>query len=281
MRTEARAARPVNRGTNLLDALDREWAQLLDDPATTLIVAEWAQRESALAGFGNLREVAAVLAAYAPAGPSRAREQHYVRRDAVLVALLRQATARDPVGDLAARTVAQQFLPACKRLVLELRPGGGEVEDQCAEAVTALYRVMRRPEIRWDRYVDRCMFLKLRREVLCPAARARATAGTVVSYDALSAPARERLEDVLVAGRSAGVGGCGEQLLRMLVRAVDDRVVTAEQARLIAEVKVAGRTLRELAEARGIGYAALQSRYHRTEATVVRLLAAAETARAA
>lgn len=251
------AVRPTAAHTRgVVGALNAEWARLAG-PDSAPLVQRWARSSPAFRGLGDLRAV--VSAVRGDDG------------DEVLRALLRLARQGD---QLAARAALQAMLGAAVRLARRTLPhADGDLEEALARAVAALWQVVR------DYPVDR--------------RACRAADG--VSLDVLGVltgtgrgpdllPGGELPSEVPEAAEPAqggmrdefwcatGVsrpGACGdEQVILLLAWAVRERVISAQDARLLLRLHSpadpeAAVSCRDVAEELGIGHAAVRQRASR------------------
>lgn len=120
------AGTAAGRSTDLIRALNAEWAQLVQQPAGAAAARTWAGGDAALAGAGSLRDVERLAG-----GPDG---------EQVLAALLRLAQGGDR---LAGRTVLQLQLGAAVKLALRTcHYAGGDLQEAKARAVSCLWEAI-------------------------------------------------------------------------------------------------------------------------------------------
>jgi hypothetical protein len=240
---------PHASGMNLFAALDAEWAALATTAQAAQHVAGWCVREPALAGSTPMELVVAVVA-----------DRRWGRADPRLTALVRLAA-----DDLAARAVLQCVLPGlraepmyCRRHHWSLADPADDLADVTAELVGAAWEAIRAragttladPENTLVRAATEKLRTRRRAE-----ARTRARTVPLVG---MAVAGQVDVDDA----RSAA-----ERVMVTLVDAVRAETVTARQADLLYNVRVARISGREAGR-----------RYGMTPGQVFHALSVAETA---
>jgi hypothetical protein len=227
---------------SVLDLLDREWGRLATDAGAARRLAD----VRALAGRAtSLGEVEAYV-----------RSADAAMADRVLVALAARAVEGDT---LAARVLLQLLLPGVRRLARTWW-ALGDAEERASAAVAAVYDRIRH----------------------YPIARRPARIAANVLMDAASdlrrAARTARTARTARPGEPAPVGGAAHgypgdpnpavELAGVLADAVQDGVVSADDAELIAASRIAGTPLATIAARRGAKLRTLQWRRKRAEAVL-------------
>ena len=220
---------------DVVAALEREWAALAPSLASAL--REWQQREHALAAFSTPQLVVRFLQRF---------DADLDAKDAALAALLR-CTQTDP---RAGRVVLQALLPGLKRLAERpIREPHARDEVWSTLLSAAWERMHNYPLVRRPKRIAANLLLDTRLAIRQEGERARRiAAGEPVLAEV---PPRPRL-----------LPYPPEQPLR---RAVDAGAISAEEAELIAQTRIDGRSLVELATEIGVPYDALRKRRERAE----------------
>jgi hypothetical protein len=225
---------------SVLDQLDGEWRRLAADPAAARRLAD------VCAVAGRARTLGEVERYVRAAEPPEA--------DRVLVALVARAVEAD---DLAARVLLQLLLPGARRLARTWW-ALGEADERAAAAVAATYdRIRRYPLARRPRRIAANILMDAAAD-LRRAARAAQASEPSADTDALALrPAPVPVPHPAV------------ELADALADAVGQGLVSPADAELIAVSRIAGTSLRELAERRGAKLRTLQWRRKRAEAALL------------
>ena len=217
---------------SVFDLLDAEWRRLGTD------------RRAA-------RRLTAVVA-LAPGATTLADLEHHVRAagpedaDRVLLGLVTRVV--DDGDDLAGRVLLQLLLPGTRNLARRWW-ALGDPDERAAAAVAAVYRRIRTyPLARRPGRVAANVLLDAARELRQSVPRVVAT------------PSDRPL--AAAAGRPTG---SADELAEVLADAVSAGVVSAQDARLIADTRIAGRRITDLAAAERLSTRTLWDRRQRAE----------------
>jgi DNA-directed RNA polymerase specialized sigma24 family protein len=220
---------------DVVAALEREWPALAPRLADAL--RQWQGRERALAAFSSPQLLVRFLQRF---------DADLDAKDAALAALLRCTQTDSRAG----RVILQALLPGLKRLAERLVREPGTRDEVWSTLLSAIwermysYPLLRRPQrIAANLLLDTRLAIRQERE----RARRR-TAGELARAEV---PLRPRL-----------LPFPPEQPLR---RAVDAGAISAEEAELIAQTRIDGRPLVELAAEMRVAYDALRKRRERAE----------------
>src|SRR5262245_13043521 len=219
---------------NVFDLLDREWQQLKADRGA-------ARRLSTVCHLaGDARTLADLEAHVRTAGP--------VDADQILLALVTRVIDHD--DQLAARVLLQLLLPGTRNLARRWW-ALGDHDERAAAAVSAVYdRIRTYPLARRPGRIAANVLLdaarQLRRSV--PRLATHATANVHDSDIAVVAQTHSSLE-----------------LADALADAVDDGIIDLRDARLIAQSRIAGHRIADIAAHHHIGARTLWDRRHRAE----------------
>jgi hypothetical protein len=220
--------------TCVFDLLDREWQRLARDRAA-------ARRLSGVravaGGAGNLADLERYVRG---AGPAEA--------DAVLLALVTRVVERG--DELAARVLLQLLLPGTRNLARRWW-ALGDHDERAAAAVAAVYhRIRTYPLVRRPGRIAANVLLDAARDLR----RAVPTEGSTWADD------RDRSAVVDATPAHAAV-----ELADVLTDAVDDGVLDLRDARLIAQSRIGGQRVADLAARQHIGSRTLWDRRQRAE----------------
>lgn len=231
---------------SIFDELEREWPRLVERPE----VARSLSDVCSIVDVGHPRELVAQM-----------REATPTASNAVLAVLVARATAGD---GLAGRVTLQLLLPGARRLARRW-PRLGDPDERAAMAVAAFWAQIRRYPL---------------------TRRPRAIAANIV-WDAIHEihrmlQRRDRVHavqveaDQLPAERSplAAAAHPASELLQVVADAVDQGLVSREDAELIVSSRVGDTPTWQLAQRRGIALRTVQWRRQRAEAALARLAAA-------
>jgi hypothetical protein len=227
---------------SLLERLERDWKSLARDRE---VAARLPEVMGAAGGVRTLGEVQRFTESSPPAGA-----------DLVLVALVRRAVEGD---QLAARALLQLLLPGVRRLA-QTWWSLGDREEREAAAVAAV----------WDRIVS------------YPLARRPGKVAANILLDA-AGMLRGQVRDtrMVVSLDEAGESTTeepvhpAEDLLEVLTDAVENGLITREDAHLVALTRIGGFAVTEIARARGVPPRTLQTHRHAAEAALIELGVAA------
>ena len=223
---------------SVFDTLDREWRQLGSGRRTARRLAD----VLAVAGLDPLDSLAALERHVRTASPEDA--------DKVLLALVTRAARQDDA--LAARVLLQLLLPGTRNLARRWW-ALGDHDERAAAAVAAVYRRIRTyPVERRPGRVAANILLDAARELRRAVPRVVAT------------PTAEPL----VAGAHAAdaeVGNAAVELAEVLHDAVAAGVIEQRDAQLIAQSRIAGRRIADIAVDHRLGTRALWDRRQRAE----------------
>lgn len=220
---------------DVVAALEREWPALA--PRLAGALHEWQQREPALAAFSSPQLLVRFLQRF---------DADLDAKDAALAALLRctQTDAR------AGRVMLQALLPGLKRLAAGLIRQPDVRDEVWSTLLSALwermhgYPLLRRPQrIAANLLLDTRLAIRQERE--------RAGRTAVRELALADVPAPPRLLPVAL-----------EWPLR---RAVDAGAISAKEAELIAQTRIDGTPLAEIAASEGVRYHTLNVRRIRAE----------------
>lgn len=226
---------------SLFTQLDREWAHFRQDRAVLTALRPTCE----LAGVPS---PASLVDAVRAATPEQA--------DAVLLHL-----AVESVGGskIAARTLLQLLLPGTCRLAAKWW-ALGDAEERAACAVAAVYeRIRRYPIHRRPRSVAANILLDAGQDLWRAAKRATRDASHTVIVDPL----------VLPSPLSEGEPTPAEELLWLILDAVEEGIIGVDDAHLILATRVGNDGLPDIARRRGAKLRTLQWRRQTAEATLV------------
>jgi hypothetical protein len=266
-------------------ALNTEWTTLAASPRALAALDAWHAHEGALTAYPDFDALHAASTSPDPAV-----------RDAVLLALIRRAQA-GPYPEVASRTVLQLMLPWVRRAAARLRHRFEDYDDAvgalCGEMLARVraYPLSTRPaKVAANLSLDTLHALTPRRRVGLIVEIPTDGPVATVGDDAHARAEGWELADTLAAALHTGIidrldpalhrrlhapsaePDARDELLALLVRAVGDRVVTRDEARLTAQSACRdGAGDRAVAAATGCSLAALRQRRSRT---VARLRAA-------
>jgi DNA-directed RNA polymerase specialized sigma24 family protein len=238
--TTGSTAEPRSR-SRLVTSLNDEWDQLRTSAEASGELASWRRTEPALSSVDALDALPTVVRK----GPNQ-----------VLEALIRQAQGG---STLAGRCVVQLMLPKIVRIARSQIRSQVTFEDAVAGVLAAMWAEIKRfPLDGSRRSIASCLALNSLREV--SRAVERDTAEAVREDSALELEAREvaHLGD-------AGAQNAGVEVLTVLRLATARRVITTEEARLLAEVylKADYRTNEAVARELNMSYSMLRQRCSR------------------
>jgi hypothetical protein len=222
----------------VLDLLDREWARLATDVDAARRLADVRAAAGAAVSLGDVE-------AYVRAADARSA-------DRVLVVLVGRAVEGD---SLAARVLLQLLLPGVRRLARTWW-ALGDAEERASAAVAAVY--------------DRIRHYPIARRPGRIAANVLMDAASDLRRSALRSRPRSWGQDPNFGGENARCGDVNPaiELADVLADAVQDGLVTAEDAELIAASRIAGTPLATIAARRGAKLRTLQWRRKRAEAAL-------------
>jgi hypothetical protein len=220
---------------NVFEMLDQEWRRLRRDRAAAATLRE----VCAVAGdAGSLADVEDYVRA---AGPEDA--------DAVLLALVRRAVDGH---DLAARTLLQLLLPGTRNLARRWW-AIGDHDERAAAAVTAVYqRIKRYPVERRPGRVAANVLMDAARELRRSVPRLTITPSADHVLDHEPAPVHP-------------ISHSAFELADVLQEAVDNGVLSQDDAVLIARSRIAGDRVADIARHYRLGKRTLWDRRHRAE----------------
>ncbi|MFJ5680307.1 hypothetical protein [Streptomyces sp. NPDC093097] len=273
--------------------LDDEWAALCADTDVRASVYEWLMADhlaydvaAATASWVRTLGPEQLLAALRPAGSATSDEL----ADAVLRVLLKRAADRGRSATLAARIVVQAMLPATVRIARsQVRPFGGRTHDDVGHIViAALYETARSGCIHHRRGRPAAnVALDTLRRVCRELAADREELGQALTEAAehlVPVPDSACLTTVRLAAATNGLHAAGDdeeitvarlQVLELVLDALENDVLSADEARWIAEHYSAGAP-RDNDTARAAGVSAAAVRQRRSRA-VSRLTASLHT----
>ena len=221
--------------SNVFDLLELEWARLRDDRT----VARRLRSVCELAGVRTLAELEAHVRAADPAGA-----------DAVLLALVTRTVDHD--DELAARVLLQLLLPGTRNLARRWW-ALGDNDERAAAAVAAVYgRIRSYPLARRPGRIAANVLLDAARDL-----RRSVPRTTIHPTDDPGALVDDRDH-----GRHTGPAG---ELAEVLTDAVDAGVLDLRDARLIAQTRIAGARVADLATHTRLGSRTLWDRRQRAE----------------
>jgi hypothetical protein len=223
--------------STVFDHLERDWARL----ATSRAAAR--QLAAACRSAGGARTLGELEAYVRRATPERA--------DAVLVALVARAVEGH---ELAARVLLQLLLPGTRNLARRWWALGDD-DERAAAAVAAVYRRIRcYPLARRPGRVAANVLMDAAHELRAavPAANVELWADPTIHQPSQPEPA----------------GDAAAELAEVLADAVRDCVITGDDARLIAQTRIAGRRVQDLARGTTARPRTLWDRRQRAERTL-------------
>lgn len=225
--------------STVFDLLEREWCSLAHDPGAARRLGEVCRTA------GGAATLADVMAYVRGADP--------VTADRVLVALVRRAVTGDA---LSARVLLQLLLPGTRNLARRWW-ALGDPDERAAAAVAAVYhRIRHYPLERRPAKVAVNVLMDAARELRRNVAR---SAGAICTPVAEPGPPAET-------GSPDPTG----ELVEVLVDAVADGRISAADARLIAESRIAGTRVEVLAARDGVSTRTLWARRQRAERALSR-----------
>jgi hypothetical protein len=228
--------------STLFVQLERDWTALLDDPVAAGRLDAWRRQDNALAPYPSWS--AALAAAHDRADPARA--------DGILAALARRA----PGDALAARVLLGMLLPGTRALAGRLW-WLAEDEERAAAAVAAVWeRIRTYPFARRPARIAANVLADARQRLT--RAYRRDGAGEHVPLDGEAA-------GLLPAVPEGAEPTAGEELLELLRWATAGGHLTAGQARLIAESRLADVPCEVLGARVGLHAHSLRRRRQRAE----------------
>ena len=229
--------------TCVFDLLDREWQRLARDRAAARRLAGVC---TVAGGAGSLADLEAYVRA---AGPAEA--------DAVLLALVQRVVGEG--DELAARVLLQLLLPGTRNLARRWW-ALGDNDERAAAAVAAVYqRIRRYPLARRPGRIAANVLLDAARDLR----RAVRAAGSALVDD------RDRPSAAGGDPAEAPAAHAAVELASVLTDAVDDGALDLRDARLIAQSRIGGQRVADLAAHHDIGSRTLWDRRHRAEARLV------------
>jgi hypothetical protein len=233
--------------STVFDLLEREWCSLARDPGAARRLSEVCR---AAGGAATLADVVTYVRG---ADPGTA--------DRVLVALVGPATRGDA---LAARVLLQLLLPGTRNLARRWW-ALGDPDERAAAAVAAVYhRIRHYPLERRPAKVAVNVLMDAARELRRNVARSAGAICTPVAE-----PAAEHRD---------GPADAAGELAEVLADAVADGRISAPDARLIAESRIAGTRIEVLAARQGVSTRTLWARRQRAEQALARPATAPATA---
>jgi len=234
-----RSGRTVGVMSTVFDLLEREWCSLARDPGAARRLADVCRTA------GGATTLAGVVTHVRGAGPEAA--------DRVLVALVRRAVTGDA---LAARVLLQLLLPGTRNLARRWW-ALGDPDERAAAAVAAVYhRIRHYPLERRPAKVAVNVLMDAARELRRNVARSAGAICTPVA-------------DVGASAETGSSDPTGE-LVEVLADAVADGTISADDARLIAESRIAGARIEVLAARHGVSTRTLWARRQRAERALSR-----------
>ncbi|HEY8547139.1 MAG TPA: hypothetical protein VIL36_18895 [Acidimicrobiales bacterium] len=235
--------------STVFDLLEREWCSLARDTGAARRLADVCR---VAGGAATLADVVAYV-----------RGADAETADRVLVALVRRAVTGDA---LAARVLLQLLLPGTRNLARRWW-ALGDPDERAAAAVAAVYhRICHYPLERRPAKVAVNVLMDAARELR----RSVARASTAVCTPAAEPPEDRRDREPPV--------HAARELAEVLVDAVADGRISAADARLIAESRIAGTRVESLAARQGVSTRTLWARRQRAEAALARTRTRARTA---
>ncbi len=232
--------------STVIGRLEAEWEHVVT--ASTEVFEQLRRAEEAL---GSLDDLGTLMAALA----RRDHDGAWDRHDEILLALLRQAQRFGPIGDLTARTVVQALLPGVKSLLSNPWLAQFEPPERPGLVLAELHIQIRAPRSPWGPRGVAAQVLGRTRD------RFRPSRSAAEAYERLGGDESEIAEPTVSAG---------EQLILLLSDAVRSALISPSEAKLIAEIRVAGRSRKEVAVELGIGPGALGRRLQLAEARLRR-----------
>jgi hypothetical protein len=219
---------------NVFDLLDREWQQLKADRGA-------ARRLSGVCRTaGDARTLADPEAHVRAAGPEEA--------DRVLLALVTRVVRCD--DQLAARVLLQLLLPGTRNLARRWW-ALGDLDERAAAAVGAVYdRIRTYPLARRPGRVAANVLLDAARQLRRSVPRVIAQASAEIDDRDMAAVAQAH---------------SSVELADALADAVDDGIIDLRDARLIAQSRIGGQRIADIAAHHRVGARTLWDRRHRAE----------------
>jgi hypothetical protein len=232
--------------SSVFDLLELEWARLRDDRSAAR----------------RLRGVCDLAGARTLAGLERhVREADPAGADRILLALVTRTVDHD--DELAARVLLQLLLPGTRNLARRWW-SLGDADERAAAAVAAVYgRIRRYPLARRPGRIAANVLLDAARDLR----RAAPPAATFPTADPLELVAD--FADRAPADLAGHTGGAAAELAEVLSDAVDADVLELRDARLIAQTRIAGARVADIAARSRLGSRTLWDRRQRAEQRLV------------
>ncbi|MHB8242788.1 MAG: RNA polymerase sigma factor [Solirubrobacteraceae bacterium] len=223
-----------------VDNLLNDWRQELASPLLRARFDLWRESEPALARFTDTAAVIRFLR-----GPGEPSE-----KDAVLLALLAWAR-REPVGG---RVVLEAIQPGLFNLIVRLTRDARDPDTMAATIFASMWEGIRRYplESRRRRVAANLLLDTLKRTLKVMGRESEWQARRVLDRPVLLAADEDGLPD-------------GGNVVAVLVRAVEARAITGEEATVILATRIDGRRLAEVAQSAGLSLNAMRVRRHRAE----------------
>jgi hypothetical protein len=222
--------------TCVFDHLDREWGRLSPDRVAARRLADVCVQA------GDARDLAGVEAYVRAAGPAEA--------DAVLLALVTRTI--DGGDELAARVLLQLLLPGTRNLARRWW-ALGDRDERASAAVAAVYhRIRAYPLARRPGRIAANVLLDAARDLR------RAVPGETTALDDARARPVPAVPDAASSDAAA-------ELAEVLADAVDDGILDLRDARLIAQSRIGGQRVADLATRYRVGSRTLWDRRQRAE----------------
>jgi hypothetical protein len=222
--------------SNVFDLLDREWVQLSGDRTAARRLAPVCRLGGDVRSLGDLERH---VRSSAPADADR-----------ILLALVTRVVDHD--DRLAARVLLQLLLPGTRNLARRWW-ALGDHDERAAAAVSAVYdRIRTYPLARRPGRVAANILMDAARELRRSVPRLT----VVVSSD----PAVHEPAD-----RTSGTAHPAFELVDALADAVDDGIIDRRDAQIIAQSRIGGRRIADLASHHRVGSRTLWDRRHRAE----------------
>jgi hypothetical protein len=237
---------------SVFDTLDREWRQLASGRRAARRLAD----VLAVAGLDPLDSLADLERHVRSASPEDA--------DQVLLALVTRAARQDDA--LAARVLLQLLLPGTRNLARRWW-ALGDHDERAAAAVAAVYRRIRTyPVERRPGRVAANILLDAARELRRAVPRLVAT------------PTAEPIAPAAHAASAGTADNAAVELAEVLADAVAAGVIEHRDAQLIAQSRIAGRRIADIAVDHRLGTRALWDRRQRAERRLAAVGATAQVA---
>lgn len=239
------------RSTDLIRALNAEWTQLVQQPASAAATRSWAGSDGALAHAESLRDVERLAG-----GPDG---------EEVLAALLRLAQSGDR---LAGRTVLQLQLGAALKLAVRTcHYAGGDLQEAKARAVSCLWEAIAAyplPRRRGNHAASLALDVLNRLTSHTDNRPGRA----IRKAELLEVPQEDLLQSLADRPEPTSDADPAGEVLELLRWAVRRQVLSAADAALLRRLHTSSTSERELTQAAlarqlGISHAALRQRSSR------------------